>query len=456
MSRTKTKREVNMLSGSIIPELLKYAFPIILTGVLQQLYSTADTLVVGSMGGKEALAAVGATGSTIGLLVTVFTNIFIGTNILVARFVGTKDEESLKKTVSTTYVMSIIFGVFLLVVGELLAVPLLNLTECPENILPGAEKYLRIYFIGIPASMFMNFGASVIRSSGDSRSPFIYMSLSGIVNVVCNVLFVLVLGDAVAAVAIATVVSMYLSAILFFVHLVKENGALKLNPFKFEFSPYIFGKTMRYGIPAAISSITFSLTNFIIQPAVNSYGDVALSGTAAACSIEAYIYVITSALGGAVGTFMGQNMGAGNRDRVKHVLITGYILNISVMAVFTAVVLGFGHELLWIFIPGETEALEFAYLRLTMIVGAAVLNGIMNINSGALQAYGYTVLQMISNLVGVCLFRIVWMWAIYPAAPSEFNLLVCYPISWGFSAVAVFVMVVILSKKYFKGKEFKI
>lgn len=449
-------RDVNMLSGPILPEIIKFSLPIILTGVLQQLYNTADTIVVGNFGGKEALAAVGATTAIISILVTVFINLFVGTNILVARSVGAGDEDSIKKIVSTTYLLSLGLGVGIAVLGELLALPMLELTGCPENVIPGAEKYMRIYFIGIPASMFMNYAASVIRNSGDSKSPFIYLSLSGVANVVCNVAFVLLFGDPVASVAIATVVSMYLSAVLFFIHLVRLEGPARLNPFKFEFHLDIFLKTIRYGIPSVISGVSFSLTNVIIQPAINSYGDVGISASAASASIEAFLYAINNSFMAAVVAFVGQNIGAGNRDRVKKVLRVSYLTAICTMAVFTALIISLGRNLLWLFIPGELEAIEFAQLRLTIIMSAAIINGIMNVNAGALQAYGYTIVQMISNLVGVCAFRIVWMTAVYPKSPTPFMLWICYPISWVATCIAIFVFVMILTKKYLGGKNFNI
>lgn len=455
-SNIEVKKEIDMLSGPILPQMLRFSLPVILSGILQQLYNTADTLIVGAMGGKEALAAVGATISTVSLLVNVFTSIFIGTNILAARAKGAKDDDAIQKIVSTTYILSLIIGVGIMILGESLAETMMILTDCPTHIIDQSVLYLRIYFLGMPASIFMNFGASVIRSLGDSRSPFIYMSISGIVNVVCNVIFVLLFGNPVAAVAVATVLSMYVSATFFLIHMIKEKGSAKLYPFRFSFHIPTFVKTIRYGIPAAISSSTFALTNIIIQPTVNSYGDIGISGTAASGAIESYIYVITSAIGGAVSTFMGQNIGAKNKQRVKRVLLNGYALNIAIMAVFSAIALSLGKILLGLFIPGEEAAIDFGYIRLCMIAGAAVLNATMNVNSGALQAYGYTFMQMISNLVGVCLFRIIWMWLIYPLNPTPLNFLICYPISWAFSASALLIVVVFLTKKYLKGKEFKL
>lgn len=447
-------RDVNMTSGKILPGIIKFAIPLILTGVLQQLYNTADIFVAGNFGGKEALAAVGATSAIISILVNVFVNIFIGTNILVARSVGAKDDEMLKKIVSTTYIVSLALGVGVLIFGELLTVPLLEITGCPTNVIGGAETYMRIYLVGVPASMFMNFAASVIRSSGDSKTPFIYLSISGLANVVFNVLFVLISGNAVVSVALATVVSMYLSAILFFIYMVRIEGPTRLNPFKFKYHGIIFSKTIRYGIPAVISSVCFSFTNVIIQPAINAYGDVGISASAASSSIEAFIYAINNSFMSTVVAFVGQNIGAGKRDRVAKVLKTSYLTAVSIMVVFTVVMISFGRQILQFYIPGETEAIEFARLRLTVIMSAAVINAAMNVNAGALQAYGYTSLQMVSNLIGVCVFRIFWMLVIYPQNVTPFMLWICYPISWVITCVTIFIIVMVLTKKYLRGKDF--
>lgn len=450
------KIESSILNGHILPKMLAFALPLILSGILQQLYNTADTLIVGAMGGKEALAAVGATGSTSNLLVTIFLSIFVGTDILVARAKGTGDDVSLKKIVSTTYVTALAFGVILTIAGELLARPMMLLTECPPNIIDDATLYLQIYFLSMPGSMFANFSSSVIRSSGDSRSPFIYLSISGLCNVTGNVVLVLTVNNPVIAVAISTTVSIYVSALLFFIHMVRDKSATGLSPFNFSFNVPIFMKTARFGIPSAIASTTYALTNLIIQPVVNSYGDIAISGTAASVAIEGYVFIIAQAFGTTVSTFMGQNIGASKRDRVKRVLVSGYIANSLIAIVFSVIILSIGKTLIGLFIPGETEAIEFGYLRLTMIIGAGVLNAILNINRGALQAYGYTFLQMISNLIGISLFSIVWVLVIYPLDPTPFNFLISYPISWLVSALPMLIVVILLTKRYLNGKEFKL
>ena len=450
-------REINMLEGNIASAMIRFAIPVIFTGILQNLYNTADTIVVGNFGGTTALASVGATATTVSLLVNIAVNVFVGMNIILARQLGARDDESARTTCRTGYVTSLGLGLLILILGQVLAIPLLNLTKCPEGeVFEGAVLYLRIYFAGMPALMFNNYAASVLRMSGDSRTPFIYLSISGAINVIFNVVFVLLFGNPVAGVALATILSMYVSTVQFAIHLIKLDGPCRLEPFKLSFDSWTFGKIIRYGIPSCVSTATFSVTNIMIQPAINAFGEVGMSGSTASISVEAYLYSITGAFNSAVVSFMGQNIGAGNKERTVKVLKTGYVLTSIIMVFFTAAIIGFGRNILWLFIPGETEAIEFAQLRLTFIMSAAICNGVMNVNNAALQAYGFTVGQMISNLIGVCLFRIIWMTLIYPANPVAWLLWLCYPVSWFLTAAIVFCVVIVLTRKYLNGRTFKI
>ena len=456
ITRKKGKREVDMLSGSIVKNMLSFAFPVILTGVLQNLYNTADTLVVGNFGGKNALASVGSTASITSIIVSVAISIFVGMNIILARQLGAKDDRGASVTTRTGYVTSLFLGVVLCIVGQLAALPLLHVTECPNSVIGGAETYLRIYFCGVPGMMFNNYASNVLRMTGDSRSPFVYLSVSGVVNVVFNLFFVIFFGNPVAGVALATILAVYIASVLFFLHLIKMDGPTKLNPMDLRMHFPTLGKIVRYGIPSCISTATFSLTNLMIQPAINSFGEIGISGNTASGSIEAYLYSITASFNAAVVSFMGQNIGANNRERTVKVLKTAYFVAISMMAVYTVLIISLGRVLLGFFIPGEEEAIEFARLRLTFIMSGAVINGIMNVNSGALQAYGFTIGQMISNLIGVCLFRVIWMVAIYPLKREAWLLFLCYPVTWTMTAIGVFIFVVMLTRKYIRGKEFKL
>ena len=448
----KTKSE-RILNGPMLGSMLLFTLPLILTSILQQMYSTADTLIVGMAGGKESLSAVGASGSIIALCVTLFVNIFVGTNILVARYTGERNEDVLERIVSTTYIMSLVMGVILMVVGELFAKRLLILTECPVEILDEATKYLRIYFFAAPASMITNFSASVIRNSGDSRSPFIYLSVSGAANVLFNLIFVFLLGDPVAAVAWATVISIYLGAVLFLMHMMRMNGAMRLSPFRFRFDKEIFGKTLRLGIPTALANCCFVIPNILIQPVVNSFGTDGISGMSAASAIEDYVNLITSTFGTTTAVFIGQNMGAGNKPRVKSILIKSYILTVSIAIVLSCVLLTVAKPLLGLFIPGEEAAIEFGYKKLSLCLSASFLASIIYSSSGSIQAHGKTMLPMISNIVGACLFRIIWILFVYPLNPVPENFFICYPLSWAICAVFLFTASTILTRRYLKSNE---
>ena len=456
MQNEKAGSRERILTGPILSTMLVFAFPIIMTSVLQQLYNTADTLIVGIVGGKEALSAVGASGSIISLCINVFVSIFTGTNILVARHTGDKDDDAIRRVVSTTYLLSIAMGAAIMIFGLFNARALLEYTECPPEILDEATKYLTIYFLAVPGSMIVNFGASVIRSSGDSRTPFIFLSVSGALNVLFNVIFVIIFGNPVTSVAVATALSIYVDAALFIIYLLRADGAKRLYPFKLKFDGAIFVKTIRYGIPSAIATACFAITNFIIQPAINAFGTDGISGMSAAASIESYVFLVGGAVGTTVCTFMGQNIGAGNRERVKLILKRAYVMNCSVILTLSLLTLLVAKPLLGLFIPGETAAIEFGYLRLKLCLGAAVMQGVMNVNNGALQAYGYTSILMVSNLIGVCLFRILWMTYVYPLDRSPLNFLVCYPVSWTFSAAAMFTIVMLLTRKYMRSGRIKI
>ena len=452
----RPRRKVDMLEGSIVKNIFIFTVPIILTGFLQNLYNTADTIVVGNFGGTAALAAVGATGSVIALLVTVILNIFIGMNIILARQLGASDAEGARTTCQTGYVATLILGVLITIIGQACALPLLRLTNCPESVISGAELYLRIYFAGTPFAMFNNYASSVLRISGDSRTPFIYLTISGVVNVLFNLGFVLVFGNPVAGVAIATVLSMLVASVLFAIHMCRMDGPCHLDLLRLKFNAPTFAKIIRYGLPSCISTATFSLTNLMIAPQINSYGEIGMSGNQAAVSLEAYAFSITTSFQTAIVSFLGQNIGAGNRERVAKILRTGYLMILSIMIVYCSLMIGFGRELLWIFIPGETEAIAFGQYRFTLMMVGMVFNGIMNINSGAMQAYGFTIGQMLSNLVGVCLFRITWMLFVYPVNPTPLTLYICYPVSYSFTALALFILVCVLTKRYLKGKEYRL
>jgi len=445
-----------MLEGNLYKSILSFAFPLILAGVLQQLYNAADIAIVGQFAGREAVAAVGATTTTISLLVVVSTNIATGFNILLARAMGAKDDEKIKSAVGTAFLFSIGLSLAVMVAGILLSKPLLRLTDCPENIFKAATTYMRIYMLGVPASMFYNFMSSVLRISGDSRRPFIYLATSGIANVVLNVVFVLAFGLPVVGVAVATVVAQYLSAGMLFIRLVRLEDATRLDLRNIKFDLDSLGKIVRYGIPSAISNATFSASNMMIQSAINAFGDVGISANTASASIESFVFTITGTFVVAVSAFVGQNLGAGNRKRVSDIMRVSYAICAAMTLVISALGIIFGKGLLSLYLPNDTAAVDFGYVRLCYIMGAMIFNALSSVTVGAMQAFGYTTVQMLSNIIGVCGFRFVWMLAFYPLDPTPEMLYVCYPVSWGLTLAFNFIFTLVILRRYKKGADFRL
>ncbi|MBQ8879592.1 MAG: MATE family efflux transporter [Clostridia bacterium] len=459
-SFTKTKREkkpVDILHGNISANMIRYAIPLVLTNVLQNLYNTADNIVVGNMGSTTALASVGATGSITSLLVNITVTVFIGMKIMLAHQLGSGNSDAARRTTSTGYTVALGLGLLVALLGQLLTGTLLDVTDCPSGeVYRGAETYLRIYFLGVPFLIFTNYSAAVFRVNGDSKTPFIYMSLSGAVNVVCNVIFVLVLGDPVLGVALATFISMLLSAVLLFIRQMRIDGPCRLVPLRPELHMSSLSRILHYGLPASISSATFAISNFFIAPAVNAFGEVGISGNLASNSLESYLYTITGAFTVTVSTFMGQNIGAGNKERTKESLVKAYILSCTVSLLLTALGLLFNEQLIRLFISDSDAAVEFGKLRMLYIFYPAVLQGVMCVNSGALQAYGKTMLQMISNIIGVLIFRIIWMSLIYPLAREPWLLWLCYPVSWVLTGLSLLAVVICITSKMLKGDAINI
>ncbi len=451
------KKGVNILDGNIVSNMMKFAIPIIITNVLQNLYNTADNIVVGNMGGTTALASVGATGSIVSLLVNIMVTIFIGMNIMLAHQLGAGDREAAQKTTRTGYTLALSIGILLAVIGQVFARFLLNITDCPGGeVYEGAELYLRIYFLGVPFLIFTNYSSTVFRVNGDSRTPFLYLSISGLINVVFNVLFVFLFGNPVLGVALATLISMIVAAVLLFIKQMKIDGPCALVPRKLEFNSHSFKKILNYGLPASISSACFSVSNFIIAPAVNAFGEAGISGNVASNSIESYVYTITGAFTVAVSTFMGQNIGARNPERTKKALISGYVISCAISLALTVIGLTFKEPLIRLFVNDNLEAVEFGKLRMMYIFYPAMLQGIMCVNVGALQAYGKTNLQMISNICGVFIFRVIWMTFVYPMQREPWLLWLCYPVSWFMTGVSLLVVVIYLTKKMLRGNSIKL
>ncbi len=450
--KAKSRKTVDMTKGPILSTVLRFCIPLILGGLLQCAYSAADLMVVGKFASADDLAAVGATSPVTGLTINLFIALAVGSSILLARAFGAKDEVKIRRLVSTSYTFSLLLGVFIALLGQILAVPLLRLSGCPAEIMDGAVLYLRIIFLGAPAQLFYNFMCNVIRSDGDSKRPLFYLAVSGVLNVGLNLVFVLALGMGAGGVAAATVVSQYASALLLFIRLVSLDGAKHLSPFKFNINPKQLGRILRLGVPSAVSSSMYSIANFQIMSAINAYGAYATAGNAAATNIEGFFTTMTATLTTATSAFVGQNIGAGNRERVSKSITKLYLFAVPTFGLVGLLAPIFGKELLSLYLPeGSFDAAEFGTIRLWCVSAVLFLSAAMNINSGALQAFGYTTYSMLISVICVCGFRTLWLLFVYPYYTTPLGLYICFTISWLITCAVGTVTVWVLRTKFKKG-----
>ncbi len=457
--KRSASRDINMLEGPILSSVIRFMIPLMLAGILQCFYNAADFIIVGrfSASGQNAQAAVGATSAIINLVVNCVIGIATGANIILARALGSRDAPRATRVVHTSFVFSALLGIVLFGIGQLTTVSLLRLTDCPADVIDGAELYMRIYYLGTPASFIYNYMAAVIRTKGDSKRPLYYLAISGLVNVALNLVFVAGFHIDVAGVAIATIVSQYLSAIFVVVRLARlpaeDPCRLRLSLMRIHSKE--LKQIVRFGLPSAVSSSMYAISNIQIQSAINAFGPHATAANSASGSIEGFVSSVTGGMSAAAAAFIGQNIGAENPERVRRIAKRLYIFGVLLMLFIEIPVLIFGKPLLGFYLEAP-EAIDFGIYRLRFIVGAMVISAVMNVNGGTLQAFGYTMFSMINSIVGVCGFRVLWMAAVYPRFKTPFMLYLCYPISWGLVAIVGAAMVLRLVRQYRKGRSFRI
>lgn len=449
------QKALNMCEGSLLKKTIVFTVPIMLTGILQLLFNAADLIVVGRFCGSNSVAAVGATSSLVNLIVNLFIGLSTGSGVAVARAIGANDNECVKQTVHTAIPTAIVSGLLVSVIGFFVSKPILNLMGVPSDILPLSSLYLKIYFCAMLFNMVYNFGAAILRAAGDSRSPLIFLTIAGVVNVILNVFFVTVFDWNVAGVAAATAISQVISAVLVIWALMKRTDACKLilRNIKFRKSPLF--KILSIGIPSGIQSTVFSFSNVIIQSSINSFGNIAMSGSAAAGNIEGFLYIILNAFYQTSLNFSGQNSGAGKYDRVKKTFL---ICSMYVIVIGLALGIGMylmGDMLLSIYLPNEPKAIEYGMIRFTYILLPYFLCGLMEVATGAIRGMGSSFTTMIISIIGVCGFRIVWIYTIFQfeAFHSFHGLFVSYPISWIFSIIAQFIAFNFVLKKRRRFQE---
>ncbi len=431
-----TKKETDMINGPFLKKIIVFIIPLVLTGILQCLYNAADLAIVGRFCGDVALAAVGSTAALTNLLVALFMGLSVGAGATVANFAGAKDGEKVSKTLHAAYPLALILGIAATVIGFVAAPNLLRIMGTPDSVIEHSILYVRIYFLGMPAQMIFNYTAAMVRSLGDTMRPLIFLSVSGVVNVVLNVVLVAFFGMSVDGVAIATIVSQYLSAVMITVHLLRHNGVLRLKIKKFSLRHTDIIKRLLYvGIPSGIQSSLFSLSNVMLQSAVNSLGDATMAGCSAANSLEGFVYIAMNAVYQASLTFVGQNVGAGRYENIKKVLLN-CILTVTAIGIIGAVlILGFNDFFLDIYIKDSPLAFSAGLERLWIVLPFYFLCGTMEVFSGGLRSMGKSISAMLVSLIFACLLRIVWVKTVFVAFPTLTALYLSYPISWALASL---------------------
>lgn len=423
--------EIDMCSGAILPKLLQFTLPLMLSSILQLLFNAADIIVVGRFAGDNSLAAVGSTTSLINLLVNLFVGLSVGANILAARFYGANERENLRQTVHTAMLLGLISGFFLAAAGVLGARTVLGWMQSPAEVRPLAALYLRIYFLGMPANMLYNFGAALLRATGDTRRPLYYLSAAGVVNVILNMIFVILFHLDVAGVAIATVISQCISAVLVVRCMMRDAGAIHLELRQLHIYTIRLKQILQVGLPAGFQGILFSLSNVFIQSAVNSFGEVVVAGNAAAANIETFIYASMNAVYQATISFTSQNYGAGRFNRIRPILLRALGCVLVIGCILGTLSVFFGPQLLHIY-SDSPAVIAAGMKRLSVVCSVYFLCGMMEIMVGILRGMGYSVMPMLVSLIGACGLRLVWLATIFrlPAFHTISTLYWSYPVSW--------------------------
>ncbi len=449
------KQQIDLTEGPLFKKILLFSLPLMATGVLQLLFNAADLVIAGQMSGQNSLAAVGSCTSLINLIVTLFFGFAAGAGVVMAQCIGAKQMKDAQKVVSSSIIASLLFGVLVAIIGFFLSEPLLRLMNTAPALLEEAALYMKAYFFGVPAIMFYNYAASLMRATGDTRHPLIFLSVSGVVNVVLNVIVTLLLGPGFGALAvgIATAASNYVAAIEILIYMQRSKGILHLELKKLTFDKRQFSRVLRIGIPAGIQSALFSLSNVLIQSTINGYGEEAVAGSTASLSIEGFIYIALNAFFHTGMTFVGQLVGAKKYEKIRSVLWISSLIVTVVGVIMGILAFLFAEPLLGIYNAKSEIALRTGTQRLGIVAVTHFLCGLMETGCGVLRGMGKSVTPMVISLLGSCVFRIVWVYLICPIDPKNILILFySYPISWILTTAAHYIFVFFEERKLMKNK----
>ena len=455
MPQKQKSNNIDMVNGPLFGNIIRYAIPLMLTGVLQLLFNAADLVVVGRYCGRLSIAAVGATGAIINLIINLFIGLSVGVGVTVAVSLGAQDDDRCSRAVHTAMPVAVIGGAVLTVVGVLISRTLLSWMQTPDDVIGLSALYMRIYFCGMIPSLVFNYGAAILRAAGDTKHPLYYLVTAGIINVVLNLFFVIVLKRNVDGVALATILSQCVSAFLIVRFLLRTEGAYKLVFRKMHIYGLELKQIVQIGLPAGIQSSMFSISNVIIQSSINSFGSVAMAGNSAAANIEGFTFIAMNAIHQTGMNFVGQNVGAQRLDRARRVT-----KDVMFDVFVTGLVLGglsylFSHQLLSIYIPGDASAIAYGRLRMKYLCLPYFLDGMMDVMTGVLRGLGSSLLPMIITVFNICVFRVVWIYTIWqiPRFHNLDMLYITYSISWILTLSLLLICYFITMRR--KIREFK-
>lgn len=432
------KKEVNMLSGSIVKGLLAIAFPIMVMNVLQSLFNIIDMTVLKAFDtdGGYSVGAVGSSGTLISLVTGLLIGIATGSNVVVAKYIGKKDQDSVDKAVGTSILFSIIGGFFLLIIGVVFARIFLSWMNCPESLLDHATLYFRLYFLGVPVLMLYNFCASILRSSGDSKRPMLFLTLGGVIKVILTILFVAVFKLNVTGVALATIISWIVSTVLALRALIKNNGVVKIKFNNLKIYPKLLKEILIVGVPTGLQQALYSIANVIITAQVNALGPDATTGVSIANTFDGIMYQISVAPSLAVMPYVSQNIGAKNIKRAKEATLKGLLLTILLGGSFGALFSIFSKQLSSI-MSDIPEVIMYSQQKMIIISATYFISGINEVMGGSLKGMGRPIIPMVCTLIYMCAIRFVWVYLIYPLLPNLTFLYLIWPIGWILSIITI-------------------
>lgn len=452
MEKRKRSLAIDMLNGSMWDKILLYALPVAATGILGQLFNASDVAIVGNFASTDrvaAVAAVGANGPVIGLVLNLFIGIALGANVVIANAIGRGDRETVSRAVHTSVVASVLGGFIVMLIGQLLARPVLMMLNVPDDVFPLAMTYMRIYLLGLPVIFLYNFESAIFRSAGDTKTPLIALALSGILNVILNIFFVTVLDMTVDGVAIATVIANLVSSVILGRKLLKSKLSvhIELNELRIDWK--ILWRILKIGLPAGIQSAVFSLSNIIISSAINSLGKVTMAASSAAFNVEIMAYYILNSFGQACTTFVGQNYGAAQIDRCRKTLKLCIIEGIIITGTTMLIMLLTGKYLIGLF-NNDPEVIEIGFTRLKIVYTSYIFSLLYEVMSSYMRGYGISLVPAILTMLGVCGIRIAWIYTVFPMSRTFATIMTVYPISLAATAVLIFIALIIYrpSKRY--------